>query len=224
MPSNNSAREPSGRKQSRPAADIERAAQTAATPTVSDTPALPPTAPDTAATGALWAALTAKPGATAAELAEAADVSRSTANKRLALLGEAGLATRTPGGREGSKRLPDTWRLGPAQQAPPEPATEGVQAEATHAEPEPVAGATDAKPPKEDDGSKVRLGSGQLREMVLNHLRAHPDQEFTPSTMGKLLTRSSGAISNACESLLAFGLISRTSEKPRRYRFAASNG
>lgn len=52
--------------------------------------ALPPGAPDTATTRGLWAALPAHVTATAAELASTAGVSRSTANKILAALEEAG--------------------------------------------------------------------------------------------------------------------------------------
>jgi len=69
-----------------------------------------PDMPDTAATRALWAALSTNAGATAVELAEIADVGRSTANKALAVMEGAGCATRTAGGREGSKRLPDRWQ------------------------------------------------------------------------------------------------------------------
>lgn len=238
MPSKNTARKPSGRNQSRPPAAIDRAAQTVTTPADAGTPALPPTAPDTAATRALWAALTAKPGATGVELAEAAGVSRSTANKTLALLAQAGLAARTPGGREGSKRLADTWQPVADQAIPgqsaaegvqPSPATEESEPTVKQAESGPIADETDTKPAEEaetgskDDGSKGRLSPGKLREMVLNHLRAHSDQDFTPSSMGKLMVRSSGAIANACDSLLAHGLITRTSEKPRRYSVAASS-
>ena len=78
-------------------------------PDVSDI-GLPPGAPDTAVTRALWAALAAHVTATAAELASTARVSRSTANKTLAALEEGGLATRTTGAREGTQRLPDQWQ------------------------------------------------------------------------------------------------------------------
>jgi hypothetical protein len=47
---------------------------------------LPPNAPDTPAVRAMWLALTAQPGATTPELAEAAKESRSTAAKSLAAL------------------------------------------------------------------------------------------------------------------------------------------
>jgi hypothetical protein len=127
-----------------------------------------------------------------------------------------------------------------------EPAAEEAEPPvAEEAEPEPVAGEAEPEPagegaerasgavPNEDggavaepvgDGPKVRLGSGQLREKVLSHLREHLDQDFTPSAMGKVMARSSGAISNACDRLMADGLITRTSGKPRRYRFAAWPG
>src|SRR2546423_3435449 len=77
---------------------------------VAVTSTLPPTAPDTAATRAVWAALVAQPGSTVAILADTAGISRPTAAKTLAALEAAGLAARTPGGREGSKRLPDQWQ------------------------------------------------------------------------------------------------------------------
>jgi hypothetical protein len=77
---------------------------------VAGTPALPPTAPDTAATRGLWAALVSQPGSTAVSLANAAGISRPTAAKVLASLEKASVVKRTEGGREGSKRLPDQWQ------------------------------------------------------------------------------------------------------------------
>ncbi len=65
-----------------------------------------------------------------------------------------------------------------------------------------------------------RLANGQLPVIVLNHLREHPDQEFTPSALGKALARSSGAIFKACRRLVDDGAAIQTSEEPRRYRFA----
>ena len=59
---------------------------------------------------AIGVALSAHPGATAAELAEVAGIGRSTAAKCLAALEQAGTARRTPGGREGGRRLPDRWQ------------------------------------------------------------------------------------------------------------------
>ena len=244
---------------------------------VAGPPALPPSVPDTAATRGVWAALIAQPGSAAASLADAAGISRPTAAKALALLEKAGLAARTEGGRDGSKRLPDQWQpvigtedagasdIESADAAEPEPAEVPVE-EATRspepAEPEPSDSADDAdaasvappvpeaeqagtaeederepaqrrkprsgartgKPataPKTDAGTS-RLGSGQLRDMVLKHLRDHPDEDFSPSAMGKSLARSSGAISNACDRLQADDAVIRTSDKPRKFRIATS--
>lgn len=58
---------------------------------------------------AILEALSAAPGATVAELAEAAGVARSTAGKALQGLERAGLARRVIGGREGGKRLADRF-------------------------------------------------------------------------------------------------------------------
>ena len=62
---------------------------------------------------AILAALTHHPGATAAELAEAAGIGRSTAAKALAALEGAGKARHTLGGRDGARRLPDRWTVTP---------------------------------------------------------------------------------------------------------------
>ena len=236
--------------------DAAHAADTApVSAPVAPTPALPPTAPDTAATRSVWAALAAQPGATAAILADAVGISRPTAAKALVALESAGLATRTPGGREGSKRLPDLWQPVTAPQVgasedevteAPEPAVaddDAVSAEeAPGDEREPDAhdpaddardaedgveraGAAPAAKPAKTTTTKsgeARLGSGQLREMVLAHLRGHPDEEFTPSAIAKVLTRSSGAVANACDSLLVAKTVVQTNEKPRRFRIAAS--
>ncbi|MFF4501588.1 helix-turn-helix domain-containing protein [Streptomyces sp. NPDC001401] len=73
--------------------------------------------------------LTADDGATAAELALAAGLGRSTTGKALVTLEEHGLATRTPGGHDGPRRTPDHWRAAPTPEtsgdgpAHPEPAS-----------------------------------------------------------------------------------------------------
>ena len=73
--------------------------------------------------------------------------------------------------------------------------------------------------PPGTDGTKARLGASQLRDMVLVHLREHSDQDHTPSAIGKVLARSSGAIANACEKLATEGAIALTSQRRRKYRF-----
>ncbi|WP_028648754.1 winged helix-turn-helix domain-containing protein [Nocardiopsis sp. CNT312] len=61
------------------------------------------------------AVLAEAPGpATVTELAEAAGVARSTLGKHMPALEKDGLAVRTPGGREGRRRLPDRWEAAPA--------------------------------------------------------------------------------------------------------------
>ncbi|WP_027004808.1 helix-turn-helix domain-containing protein [Conexibacter woesei] len=66
-------------------------------------------------------ALTEKPGSTAAEIADATGLVRSTVGKQLAALERAGTVTRTTGKRDGGRRAPDRWakatidRLRPGQ-------------------------------------------------------------------------------------------------------------
>lgn len=63
---------------------------------------------------------------------------------------------------------------------------------------------------------------GQLRDLVQAHLAAHPDAEFTPHVIGRVLGRSSGAVANALDRLTALGHAQLTSDKPRRYRHQAA--
>ncbi|MBD0741672.1 helix-turn-helix domain-containing protein [Streptomyces sp. CBMA152] len=55
--------------------------------------------------------------ATVAELALAAGLGRSTTGKALTTLEDHGLAVRSPGGHEGSRRTPDRWHPAPARAA-----------------------------------------------------------------------------------------------------------
>ncbi|SIO89582.1 HTH domain-containing protein [Nocardiopsis sp. JB363] len=62
----------------------------------------------------IMAALTqATTPVTVTELAEEAGVGRSTVSKYLPTLEKNGAALRTPGGREGRRRLPDQWQAAP---------------------------------------------------------------------------------------------------------------
>ena len=65
---------------------------------------------------------------------------------------------------------------------------------------------------------------GQLRDLVAAHLAEHPDAEFTPHAIGRVLARSSGAVANALDRLTALGNAQLTSDKPRRYRHQATPG
>ena len=63
---------------------------------------------------------------------------------------------------------------------------------------------------------------GALRELVIAHLRAYPGQNFTPHQIGKKLTRSSGAVANALDKLVALGEAELATEKPRSFRLAGN--
>lgn len=108
MPKNNSIddRDPAARAANAPNA----AAVTGGNGVVS---ALPPGAPNTPAVGALWPALSRQAGGTTAELAEGRQDKPVAAAKALAALEEAGLLSRTRGGRHGARLLPDHWHPKP---------------------------------------------------------------------------------------------------------------
>jgi hypothetical protein len=61
---------------------------------------------------------------------------------------------------------------------------------------------------------------GGLRELVEEHLRKFPDASFTPHQVGKVLTRSSGAVANALDKLVSLGVAELAGDKPRSYRLA----
>jgi hypothetical protein len=62
---------------------------------------------------------------------------------------------------------------------------------------------------------------GALRDKVLAHLAEHPDKEFTPHEIHKVLNHSSGAIANALDTLVKHGEAEVATEKPRKFRRAA---
>jgi hypothetical protein len=61
---------------------------------------------------------------------------------------------------------------------------------------------------------------GGLRDLVEQHLRQFPAACFTPHQIGKVLTRSSGAVANALDKLVSIGVAELASGKPRSYRLA----
>jgi hypothetical protein len=61
---------------------------------------------------------------------------------------------------------------------------------------------------------------GALRDLVEEHLRKFPDTAFTPHQVGKVLTRSAGAVANALDKLTALGTAQMVTDKPRTYRLA----
>ncbi len=152
---------------------------------------------------AILKARAATPEATAAEVAVAAGVGRSTASKVLARLASSGEARRTEGGRDGARRLPDRFALVSA-----EPAAKTAKPKV----------AADAKPKAPDD----RLKPGQLDSLVLAYLKENAGSgPHGPSTVAKALNRSSGATSNCLARLTNAKQVRQDSHKPRRYSLAA---
>ncbi|MDT8916057.1 hypothetical protein [Amycolatopsis sp. PS_44_ISF1] len=64
---------------------------------------------------------------------------------------------------------------------------------------------------------KDRLPKGGLRALVEEYLTNHPGQNFGPGKIATDLTRSSGAVNNACEKLVADGYAIKTCEAPKRF-------
>ncbi|QHA07858.1 hypothetical protein GQF42_35285 [Streptomyces broussonetiae] len=245
-------------------------------------------------------------GATAAELALATSLGRSTAGKALVTLEEHGLAIRTPGGHDGPHRIPDRWHATrvaetssgddsctsePTPTAPepsttntsesepghtgdestpadatatggddtsPDDGTSAADASVTHTpqdnthqnDPQPKAVSGNHADPHHDEidgsaaknapappaspeqpspapamaaiqsGSKKRLAPGALRQMVIDHLQAHPGEAFTATKISRVIERSSGAIANTLISLVQQGIAEQTSDRPRTYRMA----
>ena len=85
-------------------------------------------------------------------------------------------------------------------------------------------GVASEQPHKSADSTpaSARLGKGQLRDRVAEHLRAHPDRDWTPSAIAKELGRSAGAISNAGEKLVELGTATTFEDKPRRFRYSGN--
>ncbi|GHE80836.1 hypothetical protein GCM10017786_08850 [Amycolatopsis deserti] len=204
-----------------------------------------PPAGRTDAEDKLWAALHANPHSTATDLAAAAKIGKSTAGKILARWAADGSVTRTPGIGERGRRVPDSWAITDAPvtadtpttgSAPTEPDVQGREAgdEASVAiSPLAEGRPTDPVSPEEPetgtagagdgDGSKQaeRLAPGALRGMVEDYLRDHPGDEFGPTAIAKALGgKSSGAVSNALDKLVADGTAVRTKDKPRRFALA----
>jgi hypothetical protein len=66
-----------------------------------------------------------------------------------------------------------------------------------------------------------RLAPGALRGMVEDHLRDHPGEQFGPTAIANELGgKSSGAVSNALDKLVADGVAVKTQDKPRRFALA----
>lgn len=148
---------------------------------------------------AVVAALAARPGSTAAVLAEAAGVGQSTASKALAALEASGQASRVAGGRsDNGRRQPDRWS--PSRSAAPSP---GLR---------PAATSTDEGFP--------RLRRGELATLVVEFLATRPTEAVGPVVVAKALKRSGGAVANALGRLTEAGTVKQVGDRPRRYRLS----
>jgi hypothetical protein len=64
---------------------------------------------------------------------------------------------------------------------------------------------------------------GALCDLAEEHLRKFHDAAFTPHQVGKVLTRSAGAVANALDKLVSLGIAELVSDKPRSYRLAPAH-
>lgn len=201
----------------------------------------------TAGQRTVLATLVEYPQTTVVAVAEAAHVGRSSAAAALRLLEQHGLAARTVLPLEdGKPRQADIWsathEAGPVLIALDTSETGGTDVETPHrGQPdsevsshkvvdglhgEPAAATTMDPVPAEAIQSAdrapltARLGKGALRDAVHQHLLDHPDATFTPTGLSKALVKSSGAVSNALDVLVARSEAVMVCEKPRTFRAA----
>jgi predicted transcriptional regulator len=166
---------------------------------------------------ALLGALADQPGATAADLAEAAAIGRSTAGKLLASLQAEGRVVRQPGSHQHGRRAADRWTL----PTPPVSPTEDPEAVAATPPAAPTDEKANGRQPSSESG---RLGAGRLRQLVLGCLADRPGQALSPTAIAKTLGRSAGAVANALRTLAGQGVVVQTQAKPRRYTITPAGG
>ena len=200
----------------------------------------------TAAEDKLWAALHAHPAATTGDLATHAGIGRATAAKILAAWATEGGVTRTSKSGSDGRRTADTWRItATSEDQFTSATTTQPNSEITEIAPDAVADSTAGVGTGEITGSdsrtteqhpipssvsnsagatvpgaagQTRLGKGALRGLVEDYLTEHPGQQFSPSAIGKALSRSPGAVSNALDKLVADGYAVQTQDKPKRFQ------
>ncbi|NIY69535.1 TrmB family transcriptional regulator [Streptomyces malaysiensis] len=71
-------------------------------------------------------------------------------------------------------------------------------------------------------GGNQRLAPGCLRQLVIDHLNAHPGETFTATRISRAIERSSGAIANALATLVKQGIAEKINDHPRTYRAATA--
>ncbi|GAA0523638.1 MULTISPECIES: hypothetical protein [Streptomyces] len=78
------------------------------------------------------------------------------------------------------------------------------------------------QPTVNQSGHRTRLAPGALRQMVIGHLTAHPNEAFTATRISRIIEKSSGAIANALVTLTKQGITEQVTERPRTYRITAA--
>lgn len=67
---------------------------------------------------------------------------------------------------------------------------------------------------------RPRLANGQLIALVIAHLRANPDLDFSAPEVAKALGRSHGTVYRILLGLAEAGTVIRTQQDPARFRIA----
>ncbi|GAA1200405.1 hypothetical protein [Streptomyces rhizosphaericus] len=80
----------------------------------------------------------------------------------------------------------------------------------------------ETQPTVNQSGHRTRLAPGALRQMVIGHLTAHPDEAFTATRISRIIEKSSGAIANALVTLTKQGITEQVTERPRTYRITTA--
>ena len=153
------------------------------------------------ATEAITAALAAHPEASAAELAKAAGIGGSTASKCLASLERDGMAVRQSGrprGRTACRRPLGTRRQGCLDRAR----------------------GRGGAPAADEDAARPDCTKASCPRSCSTTSKPMAKEAIGPSTLGKALGRSSGAVANACQRLESSGGLRLVSASPRRYQIA----
>ncbi|GAA1463147.1 MarR family transcriptional regulator [Nocardiopsis exhalans] len=125
---------------------------------------------------------------TVTELAEEAGVGKSTASKYLPGLEKEGLAVRTPGGRDGRRRLPDHWQAAPTTPTEPAPATaettSGSAKDLEEAVPAPPATGEAAEDQHPQDTAPAPVSKGETASPTSRSMPApgHTHQAQRPDT------------------------------------------
>lgn len=114
---------------------------------------------------------------TVTELAERAGVGKSTLGKHLPTLEKDGLAVRTPGGRDGRRRLPDTWQAN-ASTTPDTDPGENTSAPANeHTEEEPDTTSVSAGPDTAPDTAAQQDGEVDVPTSATQEASPKEDSE-----------------------------------------------